>query len=137
MTYLTEDLVCHIWRCYYVLEFKFKNNTVHMYLSQYNCLVFPWILSWFMFKICLECGQLSEHCINLYLSVTRNVMQYCSRLSSLVKLDISLWFSLSSLSVMRDVILSQNDMLPVFLVLSERECMKMLLRLVLFNIMLF
>ena len=38
---------------------------------------------------------------------------------------------------MRDVILSQNDMLPVFLVLSERECMKMLLRLVLFNIMLF
>ena len=54
-----------------------------------------------------------------------------------MKLDISLWFSLSSLSVMRDVILSQNDMLPVFLVLSERECMKMLLRLVLFNIMLF
>ena len=90
-----------------------------------------------MFKICLECGQLSEHCITLYLSVTRNVMQYCSRLSSLVKLDISLWFSLSSLSVMRDVILSQNDMLPVFLVLSERECMKMVLRLVLFNIMLF
>ena len=31
---------------------------------------------------------------------------------------------------MRDVVLSQNDMLPVFLVLSERECMKMVLRLV-------
>ena len=35
---------------------------------------------------------------------------------------------------MRDVVLSQNDMLPDFLVLSERECMKILLRLVLFNI---
>ena len=34
---------------------------------------------------------------------------------------------------MRDVVLSQNDMLPVFLVLSERECMKMVLRLVLFT----
>ena len=31
---------------------------------------------------------------------------------------------------MRDVVLSQNDMLPVFLVLSERECMEMVLRLV-------
>ena len=31
---------------------------------------------------------------------------------------------------MRDVVLSQNDMLPVFLVLSERECMKMVLRFV-------
>ena len=31
---------------------------------------------------------------------------------------------------MRDVVLSQNDMLPVFLVLSKRECMKMVLRLV-------
>ena len=90
VTYLTEDLVCHIWPCYYVLEFKFKNNTVHMYLSQSNCLVSAWILSWFMFKICLECSQLSEHCINLHLSFTRHDMQYCSRLSSLVKSDISL-----------------------------------------------
>ena len=32
-----------------------------------------------MFKICLECSQLSEHCINLYLSFTRHVMLYCSR----------------------------------------------------------
>ena len=38
---------------------------------------------------------------------------------------------------MTDVVLSQNDMLPVFLVLCKRENMKMLLRLVLFNIMLF
>ena len=61
-------------------------------------------------------------------------MQYCSRLSSLVKSDISLQFSLFSSSVMADVVLSQNDMLPVFLVLCQRENTKMLLRLVLFNI---
>ena len=45
-------------------------------------------------------------------------------------------FSLFSSSVMTDVVLSQN-MLPVFLVLCQKENMKMLLRLVLFNIMLF
>ena len=122
--------------CYYVLEFKFKNNAVHMYLSQSNCLVSAWILSWFMFKICLECSQLSEHCINLYLSFTRHDMQYCGRLSSLVKSDISLQFSLFSSLVMTDVFLSQN-MLPVYLVLCQRKNTKMLLRLVLFNIMLF
>ena len=38
---------------------------------------------------------------------------------------------------MTDFILSQIDMLPIFLVLCQRENTKILLRLVLFNIMLF
>lgn len=56
-------------------------------------------------------------------------------MSSMVKLDISMQLSLFSLSVMTDVVLSQNDILPVFLV-YVKENMKLPLRLVLFDVML-
>ena len=56
-------------------------------------------------------------------------------MSSIVKLDISMQLSLFSSSVMTDVVRSQNDILPVFLV-YVKENMKLPLRLVLFSIML-
>ena len=45
VTYFTEDLLCRILTLLLCLESKFRNNSVHMSLSQPNCLVFAWILS--------------------------------------------------------------------------------------------
>ena len=53
----------------------------------------------------------------------------------MVKLDISMQLSLFSSSVMTDVVLSQNDILPVFLV-YVKENKKLPLRLALFSVML-